>query len=929
MRLLISVSVLFMFTSFYGQNSSKIDSLIKLSKYDEALQLASQNLKIVKKKSSPLQLGNAQSEIANIYFKKGNYDSTYYYAKKALELGLKHEMPEVITAAYLPIGNIHYSKFEDLEAIATYQKIDSISQYRGVKNKNVLRAMLNLGEVLLRTYSVQDTSYISKAEGYFRRTVKMAKEINEEYYENYAYLLIGNIYGQRAEYKKAMPYYEKSIIYFKNNGFVEDLARIYWSLGIIYTDLKQYDKADAYYRLRIKILTETGESRNIAAAKRSYGGFLRRTGNYEKAIPYFLDAHNYYKTSDKLGILNGTTFSLAESYFKTEDFKNSSKFYRLTIDYMDSLETRKQRDLSLSLEKKYQTEKKEQEIALLEAEKETIEIQKSNQRNLFIAGFGVFSIAGIFLFLALRNRQKTNKKLKELDAAKSRFFENISHEFRTPLSLINGPIEEQLKREGLDQQEKRNLSIAKNNSKRLLTLVDQILDLSKLESDHYKLQVQELDVSEFLKATLSSFEYQAEIKNQELIANIDLDNKHYWFDRDVLEKIINNLLSNAIKYTPEGDKIWISVQKQNSSLHLEVKNTGTALTKGELTHIFSRFYRAHEDASGTGIGLALTKELVELHKGSINASSDNDVTSFLVTIPLEEKAYDTDEKKFREATSVNFSKPETKVPDTISNEAITDDIVGEGEDDPILLIVDDNAELREYLSSLFSRDFTIKTAKDGREGFDKAIAYVPDVIITDLMMPNEDGLQFTQKSKTHQTTSHIPIMMLTAKAGDEDKLIGIEIGADAYVTKPFNTEILKARVNNLLDSRKKLQERFSQEVILTPKEISVNSYDEQFLNHLQEVMDTNLVESDFSAENFATALGMSRMQLHRKLKALTGLSTTEFIRSQRLKLAAKLLKKSDINISQVGYAVGFNNHSYFTKCFKEQFGMSPSDFAKS
>lgn len=931
MRVLISLLALFMCTSFYGQNSSKIDSLIKLSKYDDAFRLASRDLTIAKKSSSSLLLGKAQNNIAKLFFKKGNYDSTYYYAKKALVLGIKNDQPEVITSAYLSIGNIHYSKFEDLDAIATYQKIDSISQSSGEKNKHVVRAMFNLGEVLLRTYSVQDTSYISKAEGYFRRGIKIASEINEEYYKNYGYVLIGNIYGQRTEYQKALPYFEKSLVYFENKDQIKETAQIYSSLGIVYTDLNNYDKADAYHKKRLKILTETGDRQDAANANRKYAAFLRRIGKYNEAIPYFKKAYDYYKDADagESGILVGISKYLAISYQKTGDYEKAAEFYNKTLNYRDSLEVRKQQSLALNLEAKYQSQRKEQEIKLLAAQNKTVEAEKSNQRNLFLTGLGVFSIAAIFLFLALRNRQKTNKKLKELDTAKSRFFENISHEFRTPLSLINGPIEEQLRKDGLDPQEKRNLSIAKNNSKRLLTLVDQILDLSKLESDHYKLQVQELDVSEFLKATLSSFEYQAEMKNQKFISSINLDNKHYWFDRDVLEKIVNNLLGNAIKYTPEGNKIFISAHIKNSLLHLEVKNTGVTLSEEELANIFSRFHRAHEDTSGTGIGLALTKELVELHKGSINASSDKSATSFLVTVPMEEKAYGIDEKKFQDTAPINFSKPEAKVPDTISNKVIADNNLEEGADDPILLIIDDNAELREYLSSLFSKDFTIKTAKDGKEGFDKAMKHVPDVIITDLMMPNEDGLQLTKNSKTHQTTSHIPIVMLTAKAGDENKLAGIEIGADAYVTKPFNTEILKATIKNLLDSRKKLHERFSQEVILTPKEISVNSYDEQFLSHLQEVMDTNLVESDFSAENFATALGMSRMQLHRKLKALTGLSTTEFIRSQRLKLAAQLLKKSEINISQVGYAVGFNNHSYFTKCFKKQFGMSPSDFAKS
>ncbi|MHA7057641.1 response regulator [Aquimarina sp. M1] len=927
----ISIVGLFLLStvSFYGQNSSKIDSLIKLAKYDDAFQLASEDLITAKKSSSPLLLGKAQGKIADLFFKKGQYDSTRYYAKKALALGINHELPEVITNAYLSIGNIHYSKFEDLDAITTFQKIDSISRHTDYKNQYVVRALFNLGKVLLRTYSVQDTSYIGKAEGYFKRAIKMASEIDNAYYQHCGYVMRGNIYAQRKEYEKAMPFYRKSMTYFIGTGSTKDLSEIYWSLGIIYTDLNRYDKADSYYQLRLQLLTETGDKYHIANAHRTYAGFLYRISQHKKAIPYFLEAYHYFENFDagKSGVLLGITRNLAISYQEVEDFENATKFFSLSGIYRDSLEVRKQKSLALDLEAKYQNKQKEQEIKLLSAQKKAIEIQKNNQRTIFLMGLAVFLIAAMFLYVALRNRQKLNKKLKELDRAKSRFFENISHEFRTPLSLIFGPIEEQLKKETLTPQEKRALTIAKKNSERLLLLVDQLLDLSKLESDHYNLNVQESDLSQFLKGIISSYKYQSEINNQEFVATTNLHYEESWFDRDVLEKIITNLLGNALKYTPEGNKILISSQKNNSQLYLEIKNTGTTLTDEELSNIFSRFHRAHENTTGTGIGLALTKELVELHKGTITALSDEISVRFVVTIPVNKKVYREEEVRYQKQTHIPRS--EKPLPERIQNEKIEIEHPSNSTDDPMLLIVDDNAELREYLSSLFSDRFNIKTAKDGKEGFKKALKYVPDVIITDLMMPNENGLQLTKNSKTNPATSHIPIVMLTAKADDKDKLTGIEIGADIYVTKPFHTEILTATINNLLESRNRLQERFSQEVVLTPKDVSVNSYDQQFLNDLQDVMNTNLIESDFNAENFATVLHMSRMQLHRKLKALTGLSTTEFIRNQRLKLASQLLKKSETNISQVGYAVGFNNHSYFTKCFREQFGMSPSDYAKS
>ncbi len=895
------------------------------SQLDSSLLLVKKSMSLLKNSDNHKTKADLYRKLAILSRANLNLEEYERYSKLALEEAKKDGDWKLMSGCLIVNGNMSFNKNDYSNALKHYLAIDSLHTI----NNEVTTYLSVAYENISMIYSALNNNEAIK---YLDKSIEVHKKLDNKAGIYNSIRLKGNFYNAQKNYAKSIDYFTQTVPFYTSFNQPNKLIEVYSELALAYIKTQDYDKAEEVLKKGIKITSDKEVSKfNLNSMQYSAAMFYLHTGDYEKAIHYFKLAEktlpsggtDYYLSERKL-ISDG----LSKAYEALKDFKNAFYMNERLLVLSDSLHMMNKEKLTTEIEAKYQTQRKEQEIKLLAAENKAIETQKNNQRNLFIAGFGVFLIAAIFLFLALRNRQKTNKKLKELDTVKSRFFENISHEFRTPLSLINGPIEEQLKKEGLDPQEKRHLNIAKNNSKRLLTLVDQILDLSRLESDHYKLHVQELDAYEFLKATLSSFEYQAEIKNQKFISTIDLDNKHCWFDRDVLEKVITNVLSNAIKYTPKGGEIMLIAQIQQSSLQLEVKNTGAALTKKELTHIFSRFHRAHEDTPGTGIGLALTKELVELHKGSINVSSDSYTTSFLVSIPIEEKIYDTDEKKYQEATAINFSKTETKVPDTISDKEIIHHSVDEGADDPILLIVDDTAELREYLSSLFSEDFTIKTAKDGKEGFEKAIKYVPDVIITDLMMPNEDGLQFIKKSKTHQTTSHIPIAMLTAKAGDEDKLAGIEIGADAYVTKPFSTEILKATTKNLLDSRKKLQERFSQEVILTPKEISVNTYDKQFLNHVQEVMDTNLVESDFSAENFAVALGMSRMQLHRKLKALTGLSTTEFIRSQRLKLAAQLLKKSEINISQVGYAVGFNDHSYFTKCFKKQYGMSPSDFSK-
>lgn len=909
-------------------NQSQIDSLSKISAYDDALVLALQNLKIAKNTPSPLLLGKAYSEVANSYFHKGGYDSTQQYAKKAIALGTENNLPEVTTSALLSIGNIYYSKFEDVDAIATYQQIDSIAEFSGEKNPYVVKALFNLGKVLLRSYSIQDTSYIGKSEQYFKNAIQMASEINDSDQKHYGYIMLGNIFGQRKEYQKGKPYFKKSLAYFQSNGSIENVANIYWSLGIIETDLNNYDQADVYYKKRLALLTETGDPQQIANANWVYAGFLRRIERYEQAIPYLEEAYDYFEQSDagSSGILLGITKSLAESYGKTGDFEQAVEYYGRSYVLQDSLEARKQKSLALDLEAKYQTQKREQEIALLKSQNELAEQQKRNQRNLFLGGIGLTSLAGLFLFVLYRNRQRTNQKLRELDLAKSNFFANISHELRTPLSLIQGPVEQQLERTELNQKDRRNLTIAKKNTHQLATLVDQLLDLSKLESGFYQLNVSKAVLSTFLKSQAESFLFSAEKKTQQLQIKIYIDENYYWFDTDILQKVVGNLLGNALKYSPQHAEINFEAEIAQGNLSLSVKNKGVSLTKKELKEIFNRFHQIHSNKRGTGIGLALTKELVGLHKGKIEAKSSANNVSFHIEIPILEAHYSSEEKvtgpipkAFEETYQENMG-------------AIEDDskvsIMESDESRAIILIVDDNEDLRTYVSSIFDAEFNIVTAENGSVGFQKALKQIPDLIITDLMMPEENGLKLTENCKTNDATSHIPILMLTAKAGDENRLTGLETGADAYLTKPFNNKILMQTAKNLLESRRKLQERFSQEVILTPKDISISSYDERFLESLQNVLDNHLVASDFNSAAFAKALGMSRMQLHRKLKALTGQTTTEFIRRQRLKLAASLLQKSDVNISEIGYQIGFNDHSYFTKCFRETYGASPSEFSK-
>ena len=861
--------------------------------------------------------------LSAIYFSINDYPNAEKYANQLITKGeTQNEMSDALIDGYFMKGLINDDQSYYSLAIANYNKADSLNSIKKGPSFHAYQGKLynNLSIVFIQ---VKD---FEKAEEYLTKTeLNYKKDENKEglysVKQNFGYLKV-----EKGDYQEAIEILSETNTFYKELKMKHREGESNYLLGRAYYGLDQYRKAIQHLDKSLVAFKNAGDTLNSGLSHKYIGDSYLKINNTENADYHFKQALGIFNSLNAHRNQLNTLKSYSTLFEKTKDYKKALTLFK-EVDSINSIFQIKQNEKSVfELDTKYQTEKKEQEIALLQAKNEAIEIQKKNQQYLLLGGLGLTSITGLFLFLGFRNRKKTNNKLRELDTMKSSFFENISHEFRTPLSLIAGPIEQQLQKPEIDSSEKKNLTIAKRNTKRLLTLVDQLLDLSKVEAGHFNLKVQQGDLPLFLKSLTSSFSYLAQENNQAYTVHIDIPEDIYYFDADALEKMTTNLISNALKYSPDGESITITGNVQNQKLQLTIKNSGVQLSKESLQTIFNRFERTDEQTAGTGIGLALSKELVSLHKGTITAQSENNTTSFIITIPVTESAFLDSEKTTGVMAEIAFAKAKT-----ISSK---EEIIAEEPDifskdtHPILLIVDDNADLRTYVSSLFEDTYTIHTAKDGKEGFEIASSIVPDLIITDLMMPKDDGITLTKNCKTTEATSHIPIIMLTAKAGDENQLIGLENGADAYITKPFNTEILKTTAHNVLETRKKLQERFSQEVVLIPKDMAVNSVDERFLDNLKEIVDTQIIESDFTTESFAKALGMSRMQLHRKLKALTGLSSTEFIRSQRLKLAAQLLKKSDINVSQVGYAVGFNNHSYFTKCFKEQYGVSPSDYAK-
>ncbi|MDH6342103.1 signal transduction histidine kinase/ligand-binding sensor domain-containing protein/DNA-binding response OmpR family regulator [Parabacteroides sp. PFB2-12] len=554
---------------------------------------------------------------------------------------------------------------------------------------------------------------------------------------------------------------------------------------------------------------------------------------------------------------------------------------------------------------------------------------------------GIIFVAVYILFTIYRLKHEVSVE-QQVSDIKLRFFTNISHELRTPLTLIAGPVEHILQNDTLAPETREQLQLVEKNTDRMLRLVNQILDFRKIQNKKMKMKVEQIELESFIRTIMDNFEALATEHQIDFIFESEKKALYLWADADHLEKIIFNLLSNAFKYTPVGKMIRVYVLENEKHISIGVQDQGIGIAANKKESLFVRFENLVDrnlfNQSSSGIGLSLVKELVEMHGATISVDSILDEGStFEVAFLKGKEHYDA---------SVEFILKDSLLSDTEKETGNTSEPnntspAGNQEADAsrgVMLLVEDNGELRTFLRTIFASSFRIAEAKNGKEGLEKALSLLPDIIISDVMMPDKDGLELTRELRENLTTSHIPIILLTAKTTLESKLEGMEYGANDYITKPFSSTYLKARVDNLLVQHKKLQElyrtnlttpvtREQEEKPVTNEEISPN--DRKFIDRLVELMEKNMDNGELVVEDLVQELAVSRSVFFKKLKALTGLAPIEFIREMRVKRAAELIETGEYSISQVSYMVGINDPRYFSKCFKQKYGMTPTEYKEN
>ena len=538
--------------------------------------------------------------------------------------------------------------------------------------------------------------------------------------------------------------------------------------------------------------------------------------------------------------------------------------------------------------------------------------------------------------------KRLNEEVLELTHSRLVFFTNISHELRTPLTLIADPVEMLLEDSGIKGKSRELLKMVQRNALALQQLVSNILDFRKIQNGKMELKLYRFDIVKTLTMWVGDFQLTAERKQIRLHLDVDdLKGSHEMIaDQEKISRIVFNLLSNALKYTPAGGEIFVSLKDEGANLRLDVRDTGKGISQDEADKIFERFFQAKGAASGTGIGLALVKSFVELHHGEARVESEPGKGSdFIVVIPREQEG---DSQVIHNDVdivdnSVNASASTGKnvvdesvlqyIDDGDRSHGKVQQLVSENTNRPTVLVIDDNTDIRQYERTLLQDEYVVLEAADGKEGLAVALKEVPDLVICDVMMPVMDGLEFTKQLKTNTATSHIPVIMLTAKNLEEHRAEGYEHGADSYITKPFHSKVLLARIENLLRQRQLLKNLYqgAQEAEKEISESHLEDRDKQFLKQLQAIIQKNLSDSEFGVEDMGQQIGLSRVQLYRKVKAMTGSSVVDLLRKARLAKARRLLETRSMSVSEVAYEVGFSAPSYFTKCFKEEYGMLPGD----
>ncbi|WP_432671659.1 tetratricopeptide repeat protein [Flavobacterium sp. SM2513] len=905
---------------------NQMNELSRLLAQDRQLELALNNAQKEISISKKLNFKNGEANAYNVIGIINVYKGDYTEALNNLKIGLKKweetGYKKGVTISYVHIGNVYESQGKYPEALKNF--FAALKIYEELDSKVGMAMSYNSIGIVYKN----QIKYPQALKNYFA-ALKIWKEIGDERGIAQSYNNIGVVYDYQGKYTEALKNFFASLKIKEAFGDKRGIAGTYNNIGSVYRSQDKQLEALKNFSASLKILEEIGDKWGIAQSHNNIGTIQLKLNQATSADEHFEKALVLAKKTGAKELIGDVyyNFSLADSALG--NYKKAYQNYKQHIIYRDSLINQENEKKSLEISMNYEYEKK---TAVTKAELKT----KSFQRNVAFAGLGLMIVITVFIIYFFRLRSKKLKVEKEnlelqrrevetirqTEEFKSRFLTNISHEFRTPLTLINGHLE--VLKENGRKEDLLHIDEMEQNGKRLLTLINQLLDLSKMESGQYKLKYKKGNVLNEASMLVQSFHSYAEQHKVSLqlqqteFAKISLSEIAFIYSSEALTVIITNLISNAIKYTPSEGIVDVVIDYQDNKLFVTIADSGRGIALEHLSKIFNRFYQVDEPGqrtfTGSGIGLALVKELAILHGGNIKVESpENGGCVFTFWIESSKAEY-VDNTSSEEKNRVLALGEKNKV----KNSKIQDNEL------PLVLVVEDQPELRSFIVQNLGNEYRYAEASNGKDGLSLAEELVPDMIISDVMMPDVDGIELCKILKNNRATSHIPIILLTAKAEQKDKIIGLETGADAYLTKPFSLAELKLRVRNILNFKELHRKRFEGNVIPSPEEMpELNSRDRKFVDELTKTVEDNLSNAQFGITILAEAVFLSVSQLSRKLKSITGKTPAEFIRNIRLQQAFEMLKDGS-NVADVSWAIGFEDSVYFSKVFKKHFGFPPS-----
>ena len=902
--------------------------------------------------------------LAEVYFGIGKIDEVYHFAGRGLKLG------DRLSDSHLKCkGLILNSKY--------YSYIGANENSLALAGEALTIAMQHdYPGLLISCYDILGDGYLNMgnydlSSEYYFKGLEAAEKTGDQRGIRDAEFKIGYLFVQNQKFDDAKVYFDKALEISMRLGDKTGIRDYYHEIGVWYQKKGQPVQARSMFDKAIDLAYELKDTLGIAILLGNTGSILREMNEPEKSLENLFQAlelklaihrdpsHTYNDIAESYlmlddhenagiyaekavgaatrsadqGQLAVANYILSQCYYSAGDYYNAYLKYQNYVQLKDSLFNLQKSHQIESIKTQYETEKKEEKIELLNHQHRS----EKFRRNVLAAFSGLLLIIGILLIARQRSKTREQRLLyekeQEVDRMKSRFFANITHELRTPLTLILGPIE--ILRSRIASKENiRQLNVLEKNSNRLLDLINQLLDLSKIESGKMKLQSEPYDILQLVKRVSGFFESLVKLKEIDLKVSSHLEYSVLNIDVDKMEKVLVNLISNALKFTPENGSIRITLDLEEGikgsgkgSVTIKIKDNGRGIPAEDMEYIFDQYFQSadsvNSEYAGTGLGLALTKELVELHGGTITVKSGSGSGSeFTIYMPKDLLVHD-----FQLKTLKRNESGWIRVQDMVSSEIqLVPDAGSDGQ--TLILLVEDNIEVSDYISNIVHTVFKVEQAKDGKEGVEMALHLIPDLVISDVMMPGMNGYDLCKKLKSEESTSHVPVILLTARGSTVDKIKGLEHQADAYLVKPFSPKELMTLIKNLVESRRQLRERFSREFIFKPGEVEVTSTDDRFLEKLNTRVESHLEDENLGVDDLAGMMNMSRSQLHRKLKALTNLAPSEFIRNYRLIRAKELIIGRTGSAAEIAFTVGFSSPSYFTRCFREYFGYPPSETLK-